>query len=140
MSIKRRGNFGLKKSLNLFKLQRVRLPILIGNEAKNHFTQGFRQDGGQTDKGKWRKRKRDPKGGRRGILIGRKGGKLWKSIKVQRASWSHVSIASIGIRYAARHNEGLDGMPQREFLGQSKAMENKVARIIRLEMLKIFKG
>ncbi len=30
--------------------------------------------------------------------------------------------------YAKRHNEGLDGMPQRQFIGQSKTLDNNIKK------------
>jgi hypothetical protein len=139
MGLKRRGNFSLKKSIALYKLQESRLPIILANDAKNHFTKGFRQGGGQTDEGFWKKRKVDPKGGRRGILIGRKGGRLWKSIKTVMATFPRIEIASIGIVYSKRHNEGLDGMPKREFLGESRILNANIKAQIFGEIRKIFK-
>ena len=83
-------------------------------------------------------RKKDPKGKRRGILIGRKGGRLWKSIGVISATFTKIEIGSRGVIYAARHNEGLKGMPQREFLGKSKELDKKTKDTIRNEIRKVF--
>lgn len=138
-TLKRTGNFNIDKMVTLFKLSKAKLPVIIANDAKNHFVKGFEQDGGQTDKGKWDPRKKDPKGGRRGILIGRKGGTLWKHIKVVSSSWDVMKIAAVGIIYAERHNEGLAGMPQREFLGNSKVLNKDIEKTLTKEIAKMFK-
>lgn len=139
MSLRRKGDFKLNKAVAAFKLGKSNLPVLIANESKNHFVKAFRQDGGQTDKGVWKPRKVDPKGGRRGILIGRKGGRLWKSIKITSRTFSKIEIASVGIIYAKRHNEGLDGMEQREFLGKSRELDSKNKKLIVRQLKKLFK-
>jgi len=139
MSLKRKGSFKLGKAIGAFRLAKSTLPVVIANQSKNHFSKGFQQDGGQTDKGFWQKRKKDPKGGRRGILIGRKGGRLWKALKVVSSTFSKIEIAVTGIVYAERHNEGLDGMPQREFLGQSRVLDSKNRKIIVATLRKIFR-
>jgi len=138
MKLRRKGKFNVDKATKIFKLSKSKMPLIIANDAKNHFQKGFRQDGGQTDKGKWRPRKHNPKGKRRGILIGRKGGRLWRSIGVIGATFSRIEVGSRGIIYAARHNEGLDGMPQREFLGKSKVLDAKTKETIRKEIRKVF--
>ena len=76
MPIEQKGDFKLDEALRKFIKEKITLPIDIGNEAKNHFVKGFRQGGGQTDKGFWTPRKKDPKGSKRGILIGKQGEQL----------------------------------------------------------------
>jgi len=139
LGFKKKGGFGLKKAIGLFKLAKSSLPKVIANDAKNHFLLGFRQGGGQTDasKGGWQKRKKDPKGARRGILILR--GRMMKALKTVSATFSKIEIAIIGIAYAQRHNEGLDGMPKREILGKSSVLDAKTKRTIERELRKIFR-
>lgn len=136
-SITKKGDFKLGKAVKIFKLAKSNLPLIIGNDATNHFKKGFKQDGGQTDAGVWKKRKKDPKGKRRGILIGLTKD-LSKSIKLTEYSFSKIAVESVGVPYAARHNEGLDGMPKREFLGDSKVLERKTEKTIREEIKKVF--
>lgn len=42
--------------------------------------------------------------------------------------------------YAERHNEGLDGMPKRQFMGPSKQLDGKIVNKIDDQLDKIFKG
>ncbi len=137
MSIERKGDFKVNESVKKFRRVKKTLPLILANNAKNHFVKGFRQGGGQTDKGKWIPRKKKEEGGRRAILVFR--GRLWKSIGIISASFDKISVGSRGVKYAKRHNEGLDGMPQREFVGPSKVLEKESRKKIENEMKKMFK-
>lgn len=141
MSIKKTGSFGIGKAVRAYKLAKSSLPVVIANNSKNHFSQGFRQSGGQTDasRGGWQRRKKDPKGAQRGILIGRKGGRMWKALQVISSTFSKIEVGILGIAYAERHNEGLDGMPQREILGPSAQLDSSNRKIILKELNDIFK-
>lgn len=96
---------------------------IIAEETLNHFVRGFRQGGGQTDDSKsgWEQRRSRDSG--RAILVKR--GDLWKDIEVIKETESLIIVGTQRIPYAARHNEGLKGMPQREFIGASKELEIK---------------
>jgi hypothetical protein len=41
--------------------------------------------------------------------------------------------------YAKRHNEGVDGMPQRRFMGPSKKLDRQIETKLTKELDKIFK-
>ena len=41
--------------------------------------------------------------------------------------------------YAQRHNEGLGGMPRRQFMGQSNYLNGQIARKTNIELDKIFR-
>lgn len=41
--------------------------------------------------------------------------------------------------YAQRHNEGLDGMPKRQFMGKSPKLEQNIERMLTKQLDKIFK-
>lgn len=41
--------------------------------------------------------------------------------------------------YAERHNEGLKGMPKRQFIGKSKTLEQNIERMLAKQLDKIFK-
>jgi len=58
-AIKQIGRF--KFSVKKMQAAKRRIPRIVGNEAVNHFEEGFRQGGGQTDAsiGGWKRRK-DP--------------------------------------------------------------------------------
>lgn len=137
MSLKKKGDFKIDESLKKFKGIQKTMPLILANDAKNHFIKGFRQGGGQTDKGKWVPRKKKEGGGSRAILVLK--GRLWKSIKVKSATFNRIVVGSVGVKYAERHNAGLAGMPQREFIGLSKTLERKTVKTIEKELDKTFK-
>ena len=126
--IRRKGSFRLDKKRVNFTRFKKRVPVLLANESRNHFVLGFRKGGGQTDqsKGGWRPRK----GGRdsRAILV--KSGALKNDVRVLVSRWARIVVGSLHLPYARRHNEGLAGMPQREFVGESRSLKRKHLRII----------
>jgi phage gpG-like protein len=138
-----------KKKIELIRNKR-QIARIVANEALNHFLVGFRKGGGQTDAGMWRKRKlrvrdftskspkvraRARKQVGRAILVDT--GALRRDIGVRSISSRKVSIGTTRIPYARRHNEGLKGMPKREFLGDSKKLDKKVNKLILKELNKI---
>ena len=106
---------------------------LYANSYENHFRKAFR-DGGFTDKSldPWQQRKAKEKGLVRAILV--KSGNLRNSITTKRYN-DKRGVGSYGIPYASRHNRGLSGMPQRQFVGKSEMVmmqvKPKIGRIIR---------
>lgn len=122
------------------------LPRIVANEALNHFLEGFRRGGKQTDQSAsgWAKRKRPDRSevrrGRRAILV--KTGALRNDIKVRRTTFQKIIISTLDTgAYASVHNLGnpARNTPQREFLGKSRKLDAKVVRLIRREMDKLFK-
>lgn len=125
--IKRIGpGFEFDKTLANYKRFQETAPKIIAEQSKNHFLEGFRKGGGQTDASKsgWEPRKKTAKRNEgRGILIDT--GALRRSIRVIKASFKEIIISTERVKYAERHNEGLKGMPQREFMGDSKDLNRK---------------
>lgn len=140
---------------------------IIEVEGKNFIQKNF-QDEGFTDTSneKWEERKTEDKQGRditryrtnrkgkrgslnkygsdnkdRALLTGKAtgGNKLRNTIK------SRVNRSSQEVRYytdkeyAQRHNEGLDGMPKRQFMGKSKYLNTQIGNKLKKELDKIFK-
>lgn len=139
MSIKRVGKgFNFKqKELEAKQLKTI-LPRIIANDSLNWFLEGFRKGGGQTDAGSWRERKRTAKrNSGRGILVDT--GALRRDVKIRRTTFKSIVLGTLSIVYARRHNEGLKGMPKREFLGDSKKLDKKNKKTILKELDKIFK-
>jgi phage gpG-like protein len=122
------------------KLQKLanNLPLIAGNVVVNETKENFRRQAFFND-AKWKKRKNnlDPT---RGILIGSRGRKeeagvpLWKSIQILAMDTNSVKVGS-RLPYAKRHNEGLKGMPKRQYLGdhpqQVKAIQTEIVQIFR---------
>ena len=42
-------------------------------------------------------------------------------------------------KYAQRHNEGLKGMPKRQFMGKSKTLEDNIKKKLTKELDKVLK-
>jgi phage gpG-like protein len=146
MAIKRIGpGFEFDKSIAAYKKFQQDAPKVIANESKNHFLEGFRKGGGQTDdsKGGWRQRESTAKrNSGRAILVDT--GALRRSISVLKATFKEIIIASTGIQYAARHNEGITDkkgrkMPKREFIGDSKDLNEKNKKTMAKLLAKVFK-
>ena len=140
---------------------------IIGVEGKNFIQKNFR-DEGFTDSSteKWQERKTEDRQGRditryrtsrrgkagnlnkygnsikdRAILTGFStgGNKLRNSFRYR------VSIGSSQVtfytykEYAERHNEGLDGMPKRRFMGKSAYLNTQISKKINKELDKILR-
>lgn len=141
-----------------------KLPIIIEVEGlnfiKNNFqTQGF-NDG---SKNAWQKRQTERDGrdltryktnrvgtagslnqfGKReqgrAILTGHNtgGDKLRNSFRARRNRQRVVFYTYKD--YAQRHNEGLDGMPKRQFMGRSATLENNIKKKLTKELDKVLK-
>ena len=140
---------------------------IIGVEGKNFIQKNFRNEG-FTDSSteKWQERKTEDRQGRditryrtsrrgkagnlnkygssikdRAILTGfaTGGNKLRNSFRYR------VSIGSSQVtfytykEYAERHNEGLDGMPKRRFMGKSAYLNTQISKKINKELDKILR-
>ncbi len=70
----------------------------------------------------------------RSILVGHKtaGNKLTNSFRAVRKGKYTVSFRTYK-NYAQRHNEGLDGMPQRKFIGRSKYLDKQIFKKLKRE-------
>jgi phage gpG-like protein len=132
--------FNFQKKMIEFRLAKTRLPVIVANATKNHFVKGFR-DGGFTDEilDPWEARKTKNKSDRRtnkvrAILV--KTGALRGSIRVMSATFDKIEVGT-DLVYAARHNQGLAGMPQRKFIGSSAQLTKKIRLIIRNQIKSI---
>ena len=74
----------------------------------------------------------------RAILVGHDtgGDKLSNSFRARRNRQRVVFYTYKS--YAQRHNEGLDGMPQRQFMGKSATLENNIKKKLTKELDKVF--
>lgn len=121
-------------------VMKEKLPTLVANDTKNYFSKSFIN---QAWNGKqWKEVKRripgtpeykypknkDLSRRTRWILVGKKSTKLRRAVancaRVRPQSWPHV-VLIVDLPYARRHNEGLDGMPKRQFMGQTVELRNK---------------
>lgn len=119
------------------------LPLVLGVEARNHFQDNFQNEGfTDRDNEPWIevKRRIDPRvtGARakRKILTGDTGD-LGESIDFELSGAGKVTVFSDKV-YAEAHNEGTDNagrnrnmvIPQRQFMGESEALNEKVIKKI----------
>lgn len=116
--------FNLDQVLKGFKKEKKELPTILGNLAKNHFVEGFRKGGGQTDDsaGGWKERGTDPG---RAILV--KSGKLRRDIRVRKKSFSRIVVGTGNITtdYAEAHNKGATMTVTKKQKGYFIAQYNK---------------
>lgn len=153
------SKFGFDKILTKFQTMKRDLPPIIGNMAVRYFVKSFSD---QAWEGKaWKEVKRRlpgtpaykyPKGKdlerrNRMILIGKSGGTgsgshphLRASVNnsLKKAEWSEI-LFTVPQVYAKRHNEGLDGMPKRQFIGHSNELIGKIRDRINIEMKGVMK-
>ena len=139
---------------------------IIGVEGKNFISKNFRDQGfTDTASSSWQARKTTDKNGRdltrystnrrgkegdltqfgrrnldRGILIGfNTGGNKLKNSFHYRINLGGTEVSFYTDKeYAQRHNEGLDGMPKRQFIGQSTYLNEQISKKISSELDKIF--
>lgn len=134
-------------------------------EALNSINKNFKDQGfNDTGVSKWKPRKTVDKKGRdltryrtnrhgsagsftkfgqrenphRNILIGfnNGGNKLWKSFRARREKLQVIIFTYKP--YAQRHNEGLSGMPKRQFMGNSVYLDKKIKEIVTKILDQIF--
>ena len=128
------------------KVDRV-VPKLLGERARRFFEISFKREG-FNDRGfnKWAKRKNEyPADKKRGTpsSYGKKTlsntGALANSIRVTKANSRKIQISSIGLKYANKHNSGNNGMPKRQFMGNSEVLEKGIAKKLEYEYYKAMK-
>lgn len=132
----KRDEFNLKQVMRRLVNDRT-FPRRLGSVAVRHFKMSFRNEG-FTDRGlvKWKRRKGNTDPGR-AVLT--KTGDLKRSIKIKRASFQKIIIATSGVSYADRHNSGTRGMPKRQFMGDSEKLEDKLKKRVLLHIKKAFR-
>ncbi|WP_080058306.1 phage virion morphogenesis protein [Spirosoma aerolatum] len=118
--------------------------IIAGVEAVRQTHQAFEEEG-FTDKTfvPWpdiSQKRKDQKRKANGDLakILHDTGNLEDSIDYEAQPALHQVVIGTDVPYAARHNEGLSGMPEREFLGESEQMHERIVRKLDREFDRIF--
>jgi len=126
------------------------LPGVLANEGTKFFVSNF-DLGGFTDVGfrAWKPRKQFTSNGKRikkfnkkKILV--KTGRLRRAVNnsVKEKSFRQIvwRIDPGAVPYAARHNEGLDGMPRRHYMGKSYFLYKRFRLRIKQAYIKAFEG
>lgn len=118
-----------------------RVPVIIANQVEKHILKSWDDEAfsdGSPKSNPWEKRKVDPPGARRGILIGKGTGILRGSIQAKSKTWRKIEVGSYGIEYAKYHNRGIPGrLPKRQFIGESTILRRKILKIINVEFKKL---
>jgi|ERR1019366_177745 hypothetical protein len=154
--------FGFDRILSEFQRNQRKMVVAVGNMALREFVGTFEKQGWEGTK--WQEVQRripgtrafkyakryDVGGIKRPILIGKSGGKDGAH-KHLRAGVNN-SLSEIGkdfvlfvvkaggkYNYAERHNEGLDGMPKRQFIGYSRLLAKRFEDYIDSEMANCFR-
>ena len=132
----------IAKHLKKFEKEIDALVTTMGNEALNHYVKSFAKQGFENETlEKWTPRKRMARRERgkpsRAILI--QSGRLWRSLRKGRRTKYSITLMS-DVPYARRHNEGLSGMPKRQFMGYSAKLNQKIARRFNTQIMSIFKN
>lgn len=129
------NRFNFDKKFKEFQKLKRDAPRLVGNIALNFFLKSFDDEsfsnqsaGSDPWQARKTKTKRDRTAGRRNLLV--QSGALRGSLQVRRANWKRVEIGSYGIIYASRHNQGLKGMPKRQFIGRSAILDRKIKAVL----------
>jgi len=136
--------FNFKEKITEIQRMKSTLPVKVGNIAKNHFLNSFRNQGfTDVSLSPWQKRKtrnssdrRNPRK-RRAILIDT--GALNRSIKVGTATFRRIEVGSYGIDYAKFHNDPDKARVHRPFIKDSKVMNIAIQAKIRAEIKDILK-
>lgn len=146
--------FGIDKMYREWLELKRTIPPVIGVMGRKFFVDSFAKQGWD-DNGlqSWEQRK--DKTNTRAILVGKSGGTksgahihLRQAVRdsLQSSSWEAIDYVVKGVPYAQIHNEGGEGlafgkypfkMPQRQFMGASGTLMNKITERIHLEMAKI---
>lgn len=136
----------VKKNLGLIKKE---LPVVLANQAKNYFVQSWRAQG--WDGVPWKvpqrripdtpaykyPKKKDLGRRTRATLV--QTGRLRRDVSNSIRSQNFELIRLVvDLPYANRHNEGLDGMPKRTFMGQTAELTRMQVNTINSYISKIF--
>jgi len=140
---------GLKENL---RRMHTELPDLLANQAQNYFSKSFFKQGwnGKSWKEVQRRipgtnaykypKKKDLGRRKRPILVGKGSTKLRRAVanSVRVKTWPVVRLV-VDLPYARRHNEGLDGMSKRQYMGQTQELRDMQIKRIRQYEKGIFK-
>jgi phage gpG-like protein len=143
--------FDFDKLIEAMQKAKTDLPRLLANQAQNHFADSFKAGG--WDGRPWKEVKRRQEGtpeykypkkkglSRRTKPILVKSGTLRRAVSMSArvVTWDKIQLV-VDLPYAERHNEGKDGMPKRQFMGDSQALKDKQIKLINEYMEKVWKS
>jgi len=134
--------FNLEGVIAKFEETKRVLPKIFANDAMNFVNDNFKKQGfDNMPVERWREVKRRMQGtkawkypkkkalGRRTRAILVQTGRLRRATYIKKATWAETTIAN-PTPYADYHNSGTARIPQRQFMGHSKALEKiQIAKI-----------
>jgi len=135
--------FNLDRVLRNMERLKKELPVVLANEAQNFFAGSWKSQG-FTDKSlnPWAPRAKETKK-TKGKAIMVSTGKLRRAVQnsIREKSFSKIRLVIDGgsIPYAARHNNGDDVMPKRQFMGDSETLRKQQRKTIVNQIDKIWK-
>lgn len=142
-----RGSWKFKRILKQLERTKSKVPKELGMIAKSHFQNALQKEG-FTDNGfvKWEEVNRRKKGHKQfkakqqqKMLVGFGGSGFQKTISIAQAKWSKILVVSRGKPYAKYHNDGTQHIPQRQFMGDSRIMRQKIKRHFEREVKKVMR-
>jgi phage gpG-like protein len=132
MAKNRGGTESMKRKIDAFNRIKTQMPKESGKTITGFLKSNFEKQGFQdATVEKWEKRKK-----RYSHPILLKSGALRRSIKLRMATWNLIKVES-DLPYSAIHNYGKRGkawgkhpfkMPKRQFMGNSRALNNILVR------------
>lgn len=139
------NKFNLDKVKDNVQLLKRRLPRLLANQATKYFTDTFKS--GSWEGRRWKEVERRKPGtneykypkkrglSRRTKPILVKSGKLRRAVSMSArvVTFNKIQLL-VDLPYAERHNKGLDGMPKRQFMGDSKKLRKMQLILINKEI------
>lgn len=113
---------------------RRELPKELAETARDYFVDSFDKQGWENQP--WDARKDDNPWP---ILV--KSGNLKRSVEdsINKAEWSEIVLTS-DTEYGSYHNDGTDRLPQREFMGESQELTDRLTEIIEQRLTDILNG
>lgn len=135
--------FNFDRVIRNMERLKTTLPVILANEAQNFFAGSWKSQG-FIDKSlnPWAPRAKETKK-TKGKAIMVSTGKLRRAVQnsIREKSFRKIRLVIDGgsIPYAARHNNGEDGMPQRKFIGDSTELRKQQRKTIVNQIDKIWK-
>ena len=146
-----KNKFEFDKVIKKLKQAKVNVPVRIANVARKYFVNTFQVSG--FDKKKWEevdrripgtsayKYPQKPKASSRTSPILVRTGKLRREVNnsIRSTTWNEIKLGvSDATPYAQYLNEGTDKMEQREFMGNSKELNDLIKNELKTQIKKIF--
>lgn len=127
--------FNLNKIARKWEVEKEKLATEIARKAENHFKDNFRLKGFLYESLElWQPRKKPDPG--RAMLV--KSGRLKRGITaIPGTNFTRITIAN-DVPYAGYHNRGTGKLPQRKFIGESRALNIKIKQSIKSTLRKVF--